>query len=448
MLLNLIKSLYKKGVELIKRPLFFNILTVGIVTIIVKILGFYKETVIAATFGLSVMLDTFLIAILIPSFIQNVFIGALKNIFIPNYIANSKNTESKGEFQSIVFILTFIISLVFFLITLVLMDFFLVKLFPGHSEDYYLLIREQLYFLLPCLFFWGQSSIISGLLEISNRYFLSTISGVFMSISILVCLWFFNDELGNLVLAVGTLSGTIITFVFFASAALYYNELSLKRPRLNENSIIMLKQLPPKISSGLLSGLNSFVDQFFAAQLAIGSITAISYGIKIPQFIVGILILALGNVLLPHFSRLINTDMNKAYQQLFKILKTIFISSTLIVILTIFFSENIISFLFERNEFTAEDTNIVSKIQQIAFIYVPFYLCTLILVKFLTSINKNKFMAWVSLFSLVANIILNFLLIKKYGVYGLVMATTIIYILSSCFYISFTIKQFKLFKQT
>lgn len=448
MVIGLIKSLFKKGEDFVKSPLFINILTVGSVTVLVKLIGFYKETEIAAAFGLSELLDTFLIAILVPSFIQNVFIGALKNIFIPNYIANSKDKKSKGEFQSIVFALTLSISLVFFVITMVLMDFFLSTLFPGHSEAFYILIRKQLYCLLPCLFFWGFASIISGLLEISNRYFLATIAGIFTSISILACLWFFKEELGDLVLAVGILSGSITTFLYMLIVALYHNELHFRIPRLNENSRMMLKQLPPKISSGVLSGLNNFVDQFFAAQLAVGSITAINYGIKIPVFIVGILVLAMGNVLLPHFSRLINTDINKAYQQLFKILKSIFISAAIVVIITMIFSKDIISFLFERNEFTSQDSEIVSKLQQIALIYIPFYLCTQILVKFLTSINKNKFMAWVSFFSLVANIILNYFLIRRFDVYGLVMATTVIYILSSIFYINFTIKQYKLSKVT
>ena len=67
-----------------------NILLVGVITLIVKVFGFYKEILVASTFGLSVLLDTFLIAILIPSFIQNVFISALKNIFIPHINSNGK----------------------------------------------------------------------------------------------------------------------------------------------------------------------------------------------------------------------------------------------------------------------------------------------------------------------------------------------------------------------
>ena len=432
--------------DFIKQPLIINILIVGSVTLCVKILGFYKETVIASSFGLSELLDTFYIAVLIPTFIQNVFINAIKNIFIPNYIAEISEEGNKGEFQSIIFIITFLISSFFFILIFVFMSFFLNTIFPDHTDGYYFLIQKQLIYLLPCMFFWGFSSLISGLLDISNKFFFSAIAPVFTALSVIVCLLFFKEQLGEIVIAIGMLIGSIISFIYLLSMGLYYNLITLKKPKLSKNSIEMIKQLPPKISSGFLSGMNNFVDQFFAAQLAIGSITAINYGIKIPAFFMGMLILALGNVLLPYFSRLINTDLAKAYQQLFKILKTIFVSSLIIIIILIFFSDNIISILFERNEFTSDDTIIVSNIQQIALIYIPFYLCMLVLVRFLTSINKNKFMAWVSLFGLIANIILNTILIKRFEVYGLIMATTIIYILLSFFYVMFAIKQYKLSK--
>lgn len=432
--------------DFFKEPLIINILIVGSVTLIVKIIGFYKETVIASSFGLSELLDTYYIAILIPTFVQNVFINAIKNIFIPNYITEISEKGEKGEFQSIIFIITFLISSFFFILIIVFMKFFLMTVFPGHTIDYYLLIQKQLYYLLPCLFFWGFSSLIGGLLDISNKFFASTMSSVFTAISVIICLLAFKEELGEIVIAVGMLIGSIISFLYLLSIALFNKLIILKKPKFSKNSKEMIKQLPPKISSGFLSGMNSFVDQFFAAQLAIGSITAINYGIKIPAFIISILILALGNVLLPYFSRLINTDLAKAYKQLFNILKTIFISSLILIVISIFFSDNIISILFERNEFTSDDTIIVSNIQKIALIYIPFYLCTLVLVRFLTSINKNKFMAWVSFFGLVTNIVLNIILIKHFEVYGLIMATTIIYILISIFYVNFTLKQYKLSK--
>ncbi|WP_396590099.1 murein biosynthesis integral membrane protein MurJ [Allomuricauda sp. R78024] len=432
--------------RLAKQPLVLNFAIVGGITVIIKLLGFYKETIVASTFGLSELLDTFLIALLIPTFIQNVFINALKNIFIPNYISEIKGEGKLAQFQSIVFVITLLFCIVFCLLILLFSDVFLDTLFPGHSDHYYELIRKQLYIVLPCIFFWGFSTLANGLLEISDKYLVSSLGGIFSVISIIICLVFFKEQLGDMVLAIATVIGSFLSFIFVFSAALIFKEIKLSVPKLNANSRLMIQQLPPKISSGLLAGLNNFVDQFFAAQLVVGSLSAINYGIKIPSFTISILMIALGKVLLPHFSRQINDNILRAYSQLFKMLRLIFISASIVVIFGIYFSSDIISLLFERNAFNSENTKVVANIQIIALIYIPFHICTLILARFLTSINKNKFMAWISLFWLTANIILNYLLIKPYGVYGLVMATTIIYILSSCLYSYYTYNQYQIAK--
>ncbi|MEO9890998.1 lipid II flippase MurJ [Aurantibacter sp.] len=428
--------------SILAKPLFANMVLVAGITLLVKGLSFYKETLVVSTFGLSEQLDTFFIAFLIPSFVQNVFVGALKQLFIPNYIIELKKGENTGEFQSISFLIIIAIVLGLSLLSFIFVNYFLEYVFPNHSEAYYNLIKIQFYVILPALIFWSMGSIISGLLEIGNKFLISSISPIFMALSTIFCLFFLNDFLQERVLAFGILFGSIISFVFLLYFTLKNKLLLLKKPKINNNIKNMINQLPPKITSGLLTGINPFVDQFFAAQLVVGSIASINYGVKVPQFVIGILMLAIGNVFLPHFSKLVVEDINKAYQQLFKILKLIFVSSAILAIIVSLLSENIISLLFERNEFTHDDTVIVSKIQQIVLVYVPFFLCTMVMVNFLTSINKIRFMAYVSLWNFIANLILNYFLIQKYGVYGLVLSTTVVYVISSLIYFKFTKKHF------
>ena len=123
MIINL-KKIYLRIKDLVKQPLIVNILIVASVTLCIKIIGFYKETVIASTFGLSQLLDTFYIAVLIPTFVQNVFINALKNIFIPNYITEISEDGNKGAFQAVIFTITFLISSFFFILIILFMSFF------------------------------------------------------------------------------------------------------------------------------------------------------------------------------------------------------------------------------------------------------------------------------------------------------------------------------------
>ncbi|WP_262732774.1 murein biosynthesis integral membrane protein MurJ [Gaetbulibacter sp. NE] len=418
--------------NLLKNSTVTNVITVGVTTLIVSGLGFFKEIVVANSFGLSELLDTFYIAILFPTFISGVFLDSFKSVFIPNYVSELKTGKNIGAFQSTSFIVTIVISLVFLLIAILFTDTYLETFFKGHTTQYYSLIKTQFYYVAPCILFWGLSSLISGLLNIDDEFKFSSIASIFTPISIIICLVFFKEALGSLVLALGTLFGSILNFLFLLIVALNRKIITLQTPDfISVNIKVLFKQIPAKVSSSLLSGINPLIDQYFSAQLIVGSIAALNYGIKIPAFAISIVGIAVGNVLLPYFSKNAIDNKEATFKKLKLILKYLIISSSIIVIILVLLSSPIIWLVFERNAFTSSDTVIVSKIQQMYILQIPSYISGLVMVKFLTSINKNNFMVLTSLVSLILNIVFNFILIDVMGVYGLALATSLVSIVNS-----------------
>lgn len=413
--------------EVLKNATITNVITVGLITIIVSGLGFLKEMFIANTFGLSELIDTFYIAVLAPSLISGVFLGSFHSVFIPNYVNELKLGKNIGAFQTSSFLVTIGVSVLFLLFSILFTDVYLETFFKGHTQQYYNLIKSQFYFVAPCIIFWGFSSILSGLLTIDNEFKFSSLNPIFTPISIIICLMFFVDELGNIVLAMGMLIGSILSFLLLLIVALKRRIIHIQRPDFDSQNIKMLfRQLPAKLSSSLLAGINPLVDQYFSAQLIIGSIAALNYGIKIPAFVIGIMGAALGDVLLPHFSKNVIDNRTESFKQLKRILKTITLGSSLALLILFLLSTPIISVLFERNAFSSSDTKIVSQIQKMYLLQIPSYVAGLIIIKFLTAINRNSFMVFTSTLSLILNIFLNYLLIKKLGVYGLALSTSIV----------------------
>ncbi|MGY0392431.1 murein biosynthesis integral membrane protein MurJ [Bizionia sp. KMM 8389] len=419
-----------------------NIIIVGFITVLVKFFGFYKEVVIAGEFGLSELLDTFFIALLLPGFINEVFLSAFNAVFIPNYIAEEKTNKNIAAFQSTSFVVTISTSLVFMGIAYLFTDVFLELFFSGHTHTYYQLVSEQFNYLLPCILLWGLTSLISGLLNIYGEFTYSSIYPVITSITMIICVVFYKDDLGTSVLAIGMLIGSIIQLIFLILIATRKSILKFSIPDFKStNAILMFKQIPAKITSGFLTGLIPVTDQYFAAQLVIGSIAALNYGMKIPAFFTTIFIIALGNVLLPYFSKLTIDNPQKSFKTLYMLNKWLFISIMSIMIMASIFSKEIISILFERGSFTSNDTLVVADIQIIYLIGVPFIICGNLFVKFLTSINKNAFMAYVSLGSMIINIILDFILMKWIGLIGIALCTTIIQVLKIAIFYNYTNKQ-------
>ncbi|QRM90172.1 virulence factor MviN [Lacinutrix sp. WUR7] len=428
----------------LKNPTIINVITVAIISILVKGLGFYKEIIVAGSFGLSELLDTFFIAALLPGFINEVFLTAFKLVFIPNYIAEKKSSNRIGAFQSTSFIITLVISILFIIISYLFTDVFLETFFKGHTAEYYHLIKTQLYYLLPCILFWGFASLLSGLLNIYDDFKYASIYPIFTSIAMLVCLLFFKEQLQEKVLAVGMLIGSILQFIFLLFITIKKKIIKIAPPDFyGYHAQTMFKQVPAKISSGFLTGLISVTDQYFAAQLIIGSIAALNYGLRIPAFFTAIIVMALGNVLLPYFSKLALTNKEEAFKTLYYILKRLFLGLIVVSVILIFLSDFIVQLFFERNEFSSNDTKTVANIQRMFLIGLPFTICGNIIVRFLTSINKNAFMAYISFASVILNIIFDIILMKYFGVFGIALCTAFLQMFRSLVYLKYTTKQQK-----
>lgn len=427
--MNILKNIINQLKSLLKSTTVINIITVAGVSLLIKSLAFYKEIVIANEFGLSDLLDSFFIAMIMPTFISQVFIIAFNNVFIPNYIAEQKsNPKNISAFQATSFAVTIVAALFFIGVTYLISDYYLETIFPDKSQAFYSLVKNQLTIILPCVLFWGLTSVLMGLLNIKGEFRYATIYPVFTTLSLLVCIFFFKTTLQEHVLAVGILTGAILQFIFLLIVAYCYKILHISFPDFkSKNAITMFKQVPAKVSSGFLVGLIPVTDQYFATQLAVGSVAALNYGLKIPAFIATIIIMATGNVLLPYFSNLNIDNPESAFKKLYLIIQRIFLVLLPVIVILFFFSEDIIAFFFERDNFTSEDTVLVSKIQQIFLIGIPFEICGLIIVRFLTSINKNAFMAYVSLITMILNIILDFALVNYIGLMGIALCTALLH---------------------
>jgi putative peptidoglycan lipid II flippase len=365
-------------------------------------------------------------------------------VFIPNYIAELKTGKNIAAFQATGFLITGSISLLFVLIAYLFTDTYLEVFFSGHTEEYYAMVKSQFNYLAPGIFIWGISSLLGGLLNINKEFKYSSYPGVFIPLVIIISLTFFKEELGNNVLAIGTLLGSLLALLFLLSVCIRKQILSISYPNFTERNVqLMFKQIPAKVSSGFLSGMNTIVDQFFAAQLVIGSVAAINYGLKMPAFLMGIMVIALTNVLLPQFSAMLIENKKNAYRVFFKIVKFLFLSATVCAVFGIFLSDFLVELFFQRKEFTAGDTEVVANIQKIFLVYTPFAICGMVVVSFLTSMNKNAIMAYVSLGAVIANIILDYILIRYFGILGIALCTTIVVIIKNLFLFYFTLKIIK-----
>lgn len=425
---SVIKKIWKKY----QGQLLSNMISVALVSLLVKGVGFFKEILIADTYGVSELLDTYLIAALIPTFVQNVFLNSYSSVFIPNYVLEKQEKQGIGTFQSSSFLITIGIALAMMLITYLSIDVYLEVLFPGHETRYYELIKTQLWIILPCMLFWALSSLISGILRVENEYFYSSLNAIFVPLITIVLLLFFQEKFQEKTLAMGMLIGSITSSLYLIFLGFKKKIFEIGKPSFKgKNLQVMLKQVPAKISSSLIHGLNPIVDQYFSAQLTVGALATLNYGTKIPVVVLGLVTIPISNTLLPYFSQKAVEGRKVLYSYLHRVLGTGLGVMSIAAIALILLSKLIITIVFERGTFTSDNTAEVYVIQQLYLIQLPFYVSAIVMNRYLNAINKNNFLVLSSLVNLVMNIVLNYIFLKWMGIKGIALATSVVYFVNA-----------------
>jgi putative peptidoglycan lipid II flippase len=186
-----------------------------------------------------------------------------------------------------------------------------------------------------------------------------------------------------------------------------------------------------------------------AAMLPAGSVSALGYADRVIALPLTLITLALGTAVIPYFSKTIAQKNWQQVERTFKFyLKWIFVSTIPLTIAFILTSKLIVQLLFERGSFTAADTEIVYPIQICYALQIPFYIAAIFVVRLINSLGVNHFLAWGSSLNLLCNIVGNYVFMNWFGVKGIALSTSLVYLVSFVFLYIFTNKHLQKIIQT
>jgi putative peptidoglycan lipid II flippase len=93
-------------------------------------------------------------------------------------------------------------------------------------------------------------------------------------------------------------------------------------------------------------------------------------------------------------------------------------------------SEWIIRIAFQRGAFKPEDTALVSFIQQMYLLQVPFLVIGLLGVRLLVAMSRNHLLTFMSVVNLVVNVVGNLIFMRWFGAAGIALSTSVVYVVS------------------
>ena len=427
-------------------------LEVGSSTALSRIIGVFREKLMAHFVGATLGADAFFTAFKIPNTLRKVFAeGALSAAFIPTLVQRfrAEGKDAASRLMTLTFIIFEGIVLLLCALGIYKAAFIVSCIAPGWNAEKVALTVPLLQILMPFIFFISSSALFTGALQAVHHFFIPAFSPVLLNIvfviALIVCLHF---NLSLLVLCYSIIFGGFIQFL--AHVIMYY-KLGFGFPPINAKALkpfwhVCVKFLLclPAVS---IVELSLFVDTSFASYLPDGSIALIYYANRFMGIPMGVFAVALSTILLPHFSRISTYAPKRLSFYVLESTKLIFWVTVPATIIMMFFSQEIFVTIFMSKKFTMahvlEGKNIL-----IAYLIGLFFLSlNKILLNIYYAFQNMWFPATISIAAAITNGFLDYALVRiyNYGATGLALATvasgivqTILFIIGLKYYFNFT----------
>ena len=418
----------------LSRKIFGAATTVALLTAMVKFVSVFKELFIAWRFGTGDDLEAFLIALLVPSFIINVIANSFNSALVPTYIQvrEQEGIKAAQKLFSGASIWSAGILALTIAIVLSTAPLYLPLIASGFSSQKLSLTFSLLCITAPIILLSGIASTWAAVLNAGERFALASVVPVTSHVVGILFLLIFKSW-GIYALAGSLLCGAGIEMVVIG-AALKRQGISL-RPRWYGFDTYLKQvagQYSPMIVAAFIICSAGVVDQSMAAILLPGSVAALNYGNRLIASPISLMSIALSTVLVPYFSKMVaNKDWSNLHRTLRQWIGIILVVTVPMTIFFIVFSEPIVYILFERGEFTTQNTHLVAEIQSLYALQIPFYTINILAIRLITSMQLNHLLIWFFACSLLLNISLNYLFMQWIGIKGIALSTSCVYLFSS-----------------
>jgi len=450
--------------------LFKIISIVGSLTFLSRILGYFRDLLIARVIGAGLISDCFFVAFKLPNLFRRILgEGAMNAAFIPvvSGVRTKSGKKSADAFFSNIFSFLLVALLAFVLILEIFMPLIITLIAPGFSDNpekfNHSINLTRLTF--PFVLFICLTSLMGAYLNTLGKFASMAVTPIILNLSLIFTLLiYFKSE--NLFLISSTLSFVVSIAGIIQVIWMYYNirrnksKLSinfsfLKTFKSDKEITKFFRLLLPAILGNGAYQINLLIDMILASTLPDGSISFLYYADRVNQLPLGVLGIAIGTALLPVLSSQVKKNQKKeAEKSISKAIKFGILFSIPAFFGLLIFSENIISFLFFRGAFEYKDVQATSSALIALCCGLPAFIMIKILVIPFFANEDTKTPIKISLFCMSINLILNLILIREFLHVGLAISTSVsawinfillIYILNKNLNYSFDISIFKVF---
>lgn len=409
-------------------------LNVGSMTLLSRILGFVRDVVIARMFGAGMGADAFFIAFKIPNFLRRLFAeGAFSQAFVP-VLSEYKSQREHAAVKDLVDRVTGSLGVTLLIVTTVgvLAAPLLVMIFaPGfiNAGDKFELTTQLLRVTFPYLLFVALTALAGSILNAYGKFGVPAFTPTFLNLAMIGCALWLAPRMDEPVMALawGVFIAGIVQLLF--QLPFLYRLRLLPRPRRargNEGVRRIRTLMLPAIFGSSVAQINLLFDTLIASFLVTGSVSWLYYSDRLVEFPLGIFGIALATVVLPSLSR------NHAERSPEEFSRTLDWALRWVMLIGVpatagllVLSGPMLATLFQYGAFSAHDVAMATR----SLMAYSLGLLAFILVKVLATgfyaRQNTRTPVRIGIIAMVANMVMNVLLVFPLAHAGLALATSL-----------------------
>ena len=276
-------------------------------TLASRVLGFVRDVINAAVFGVGLGMDAFLVAFMIPNFMRRLFAeGAFSQAFVPVF-TETKTTQPQEALRQLLSVVSGTLGGVLLLITLLGIAGapLLLSVFapgfgsePGNAQ----LGTELLRITFPYLMLISLTAMVSGALNSHGQFAIPALTPVLLNVCMIAAVWV--NATSVKVLAWAVLLAGFLQLGFQLPALARLGLLTRPRWGWNDPRVSRIVQLMlPILFGSSVAQLSLLINTMLASLIpGNGSISWLYYADRVMEFPLGIFSIAIATVILPSLS--------------------------------------------------------------------------------------------------------------------------------------------------
>ncbi|MFA4930566.1 MAG: murein biosynthesis integral membrane protein MurJ [Patescibacteria group bacterium] len=290
---------------------------ISLTSLISRIIGLFRDRLLAGTFDAGDTLDMYYASFRIPDLIFNLLIlGALHSAFIPVFKQLLSKNQNQDAYQTANILINVIIifTLLASIIVLIFAKPITEIIAPGFTPEKINTTANLTRIMMLSPLFFGLSAIVGGILNSFKRFFSYSLAPIFYNLGIIAGIVFLVPHYGIYGLAYGVIIGAALNLLvqipeIILTGYRYFPQLDINNPEFKKIFFLMI----PTTLSLAITQINLTVDNIIGSTLTSGSIAVFNLATNIQSLPIGIFSISICTAVFPTLVEHVNHGQFKQF---------------------------------------------------------------------------------------------------------------------------------------